>query len=89
MGDVDVGDSFAGWREESQRRRARNRDGSASMLKAAGVSFTAKNNGAHLIVEVDDRTIDFWPGTGLWIDRATQERKRGVRPLLAHLRRPT
>jgi len=66
-------------REESKARRANNRDKGPEHLRAAGISFVSKNNGAHLIVA---ERWDFWPGTGLWKDRLTPTQGRGVRNLV-------
>lgn len=68
--------------EESKQRRASNRERSASLLDSEGVKYLTKNAGAHLIVEGRDETVDFWPGTGLFITRRTKKRGRGVRNLL-------
>lgn len=75
--------------EESRQKRASNRESSAKMLAAAGIAFEAKNEGAHLIVTANGRTVDFWPGTGLWIERGTSRQKRGVRRLIAELKNST
>lgn len=73
---------------ESSQRRARHRQSSPEMLAAAGIAFETKNAGAHLIVTHNGRTVDFWPGTGLWHLRPHDGRKRrGVRELIAYLRR--
>lgn len=72
--------------EESRQKRASNRESSAKMLTAAGVAFETKNEGAHLIVTANGHTVDFWPGTGLWIERGTTKQKRGVRRLIAELK---
>ncbi len=72
--------------EESRQKRASNRESSAKMLTAAGIAFETKNEGAHLIVTANGRTVDFWPGTGLWIERGTSKQKRGVRRLIAELK---
>ena len=72
--------------EESRKKRASNRESSAKMLAAAGIAFEAKNEGAHLIVTANGRTVDFWPGTGLWIERGASRQKRGVRRLIAELK---
>ena len=77
----DVGDSFDGWKEHSQEKRADNRSMSAGILRDRGVSFTEKNMGAHLIVEGKECLIDFWPGTGKYITR-TGNKGRGVFNLL-------
>jgi len=74
------------WRElhaERAAKRAENRDGGAQVLQQAGHAFVSNNNGAHLIVA--GGSVDFWPGTGLWMDRRTPERGRGVNSLLRHL----
>ena len=42
-------------------------------------------NGAHLIVQGRRSTIDFWPGTGLWIDRDTNTTGRGVQKLITFI----
>lgn len=71
-------------KQASVDRRARNRKNGASMLERAGVPFVSKNEGAHLIVR--DRW-DYWPGTGLWSDRRTQERRRGIHSLFVAIGR--
>jgi len=73
-------------KEENQKKRAGNRESSAKMLTAAGIAFETKNEGAHLIVTESGRTVDFWPATGLWIERGTAKQKRGVRCLIAELK---
>lgn len=78
----DMGDDFNAMKKASQVKRADNREKSAQRLRDAGVPFVSKNAGAHLIVR--DR-VNFWPGTGLWADRETPEKGRGVRSLLDHL----
>lgn len=79
----EIGETFTALRERSRARRANNRSKSADMLRAAGVAFVARNGGAHLIVA---GRWDAWPGTGLWVDRTTKERGRGVRELIRALR---
>jgi hypothetical protein len=81
----DTGDEFRMNKAVSQQRRADNRENSTYLLGDAGIEFVSKNEGAHLIVE---QRIDFWPGTGLWIVRATQHRDRGVKKLIAYVKNP-
>lgn len=50
-----------------------------------GIPFVAKNGGAHLIVSAAGLVVDFWPETGLWAVRGTNERRRGVRHLIKRL----
>jgi hypothetical protein len=40
-----------------------------SALRDAGCEVDWRNGGAHLVV---DRRIDFWPGTGKWIERGNR-----------------
>lgn len=80
----ELGEAFEGWRAMKQAKRASNREQSAALLRRAGVIFDTKNDGAHLVVTAGPLTVDFWPGTGLWIVRGLkiQRRRRGVRKLI-------
>jgi hypothetical protein len=66
--------------EGHKKKTAQNRMFSAEYLHAMGISFVSKNGGAHLIVSHSGITVDFWPGTGLFIGRGL--RGRGVRNLV-------
>lgn len=79
----DTAELFSGWPEASQAKRAANRAKSAQMLTDAGIKFQAKNGGAHLVVSASDGgLIDFWPGTGKWVVRASKLEQRGVSHLI-------
>lgn len=83
----DLGETFRAMNAESKERRTRNRENSAQMLQAAGIEFRSANRGAHLMIKrPDGGRIDFWPGTGKWIDNVSHSKKRGVRPLVHHLK---
>lgn len=71
-------------KEESAKRREENKNNSASILTASGVSFESKNDGVHLIVKHNSTVVDFWPSTGKWIVRKGKS-GRGVFQLLKHL----
>ncbi len=89
MSDQDDDDLAAHWRDvkaASQVKRASNRAASARLLSEAGIKFIPKNLGAHLIVTAGAKTIDFWPGTGLWQERGSKYRRRGVQSLIQHCR---
>lgn len=73
------------FKEESQAKRAGNRENSADILAQRGISFTTNNAGAHLIVTHNHKTADFWPGTGKYQVRGTGQYKRGVFNLLKDL----
>ena len=70
-------------RKRGQEKRARNRGDSALMLTESGIPFAVHNAGAHLIVA---GRIDFWPGTGLWMERKSNKRHYGVRGLIKHVK---
>lgn len=78
---------FQGLRPIKQAKRRSNLEYSTELLHQTGVPFTAHNGGTHLVVQSGVRTIDFWPSTGLWTVRGAATRNRGVRGLLAHLRK--
>lgn len=71
-----------GFVQESKERRAKNRAHSASVLDAHGIVYETHNGGAHLIIALPDRTIDFWPGTGMFTDRKANRNGRGVQNLV-------
>jgi hypothetical protein len=84
--DDDIRDLWAAHRELSKQKRASNREESARILREAGLTFTTKNEGAHLVVVRLAVVVDFWPGTGLWISRNPAKRGRGVQPLINFLK---
>jgi hypothetical protein len=81
----DMGDDFRAWKQARIQKRADNRSGGAALLREHGVDFEDRNDGAHLLVSHEGRTIDFWPGTGRWIDRVPCINGRGVARLLRYI----
>lgn len=71
----EMGEDFAAMSRAQQEKKAKNREVSAANLPRAGINFTSRNLGAHLIVEAGDQIIDFWPGTRRWIPRHDQQSK--------------
>ncbi len=69
-------------RKFKHEKRASNRDRSTEILVIAGIPFVSKNNGAHLIVA---ERFDFWPGTGLWMERGKPKKHRGIQSLIREL----
>lgn len=67
------------WRQE---KRAINREESRKLLERGGIPHTVHNDGAHLIVSLNNYTVDFWPGTGKWIIRGVGRSGRGVLNML-------
>lgn len=84
----DIGDTFRAHRDHSKAKRAANRCNSTEMLLAARLEMALRNGGAHVIVTAGDWTIDFWPGTGLWIVRGETRKRRGVRSLIRFVQEP-
>ncbi len=82
----EIGEVYEALRAGSAIRRASNRASSSTFLRERGVPFVSKNLGAHLIVGAPP-FADFWPGTGLWIERASGRKDRGVFRLLKALAR--
>lgn len=79
----DTGDTYNAMREDKQAKRTANREQSAKILEQAGVKYTTRNFGVHLIVEGGAAgVIDFWPGTGRWQARSGKK-GRGVGNLLS------
>jgi len=81
----DMGDDWRELKAERRRKRADNRDASARNLTDAGIPFETRNSGAHLIVSHAGMVVDFWPATGLWVVRGTNERRYGVHRLVKRL----
>jgi len=80
----DMGDLYNSVRLDSKNRRAAHRKNAPHLLIKYKINFTSKNNGAHLIIQKDEflNIIDFWPGTGKWIDRETHKASRGIKNLI-------
>ncbi len=82
----DLAEDFKAWKEHKQEKRADNRENSANILTAKGISFESKNAGAHLIIKHNQSVMDFWPGTGKYIFRNQSKSDRGVFNLIKQLR---
>lgn len=86
-GETDDGDAGQLWRDvhaAQRQKRAENRERSAGALTEAGISYVVKNDGAHLIVADQ---WDFWPGTGLWMNRGNRRQHgRGVFRLISRIK---
>ena len=80
----DMGEVFNELKKFNKAKKANNLEASTKRLEDAGIPFIKKNGGVHLIV--GDGTFDFWPSTGLFINRATQRRGRGVKNLIKFLK---
>lgn len=68
-------------KEEKREKKLSNLEHSTKAVEASGIPFQRKNE-FHIIIE----GYDFWPSTGLFINRKTQKRDRGVYRLLKILK---
>lgn len=66
-----------------QVKRKRTND-APNKLAAAGLTFSDKNMGAHLIVSTGSGIVDFWPANEAWIPRGSGTRQYGIDELIAY-----
>lgn len=87
--DGDMGSLYREWKEAKQEKRALNRKRSKDLLVERGIRLDEHAGGVHLVVHHIDgvQVYDFWPGTGLWKLRGSNQRGRGVFNLLRHYNR--
>ena len=71
--------------EETMAWRKYRQDKANNLLKEKGIQFESHNFGKQLVILCADPKIDFYPSTGLWIERTTLYKNRGIRSLLAHI----
>lgn len=82
----DMGDDFRALRKYRKEKRQSNLLNSTEILKSHNINFEEKNGGVHLIIRHNNKTLDFFPSTGLWWDRDNRYRQqRGVFPLLRYI----
>jgi hypothetical protein len=80
----EMGEMFREIRKERQERNHERYRAAPGLLLANGISFTCKDDGYHLIIQVADQVIDFWPSTGHWACRPSRKRGSGIDKLIAH-----
>lgn len=83
----DMGEGWAEWRQAKQEKKRSNLAASTKMLQDAGIAFTMHNSGIHLVLQKGEETIDFWPSTGLWWIRGHRNKCRGIKTLMAYMKR--
>lgn len=81
----DMGEMYREWNAHKKEKRASNTRHSTEVLKAYGINFESKNSGAHLIIPTGTSFIDYWPSTGLWVDRSSGKRRRGIVTLIKYM----
>ena len=86
MSDWEYSEHYACIKQQGVEKRLSNREHAASRLTELGISYQSKNFGIHLIVSGKDGLIDFWPSTGKWVCRDTQQKGRGIRGVINKLK---
>ena len=80
----DMGDIFGAMKQHGQRKRRSNLENSTDILMENQIHFESKNNGIHLIVQNE---FDFYPSTGLFKNRKTNKKGRGIFSLIKILKK--
>jgi len=80
----EIGDVFKIIKEKKKEKKLSNIEHSTMMLIDKGYDVDIRNNGVHLIVDWNDKTVDFWPSTGKWMVRGGKT-SRGVKGLIKEL----
>ena len=80
----EIGDTFKILKDRSKLKKLSNIESSTLMLLDKGYDVDIRNNGVHLIIDWNDKTVDFWPSTGKWIIRGGRT-SRGVKGLIKEL----
>jgi hypothetical protein len=80
----DVVETYKAMAAHSKQIRDERRTKAPAALTRRGIEFESKNEGAHLIVKGPHGLIDYWPGTGRWIDRS-KGKGFGFRELIVHI----
>jgi hypothetical protein len=81
----EIADIFNALKELKKERKQNNLEYSTQLLIDKNISFESKNYGVHLIVNHNNKIIDFWPSTGKWKDRKKSHYCRGVKKLIAYI----
>lgn len=77
----ELGDLYAAWREHKREKKRANRSTSLGLLAQHGHLVEVLSQDHYRI-----GAFDFWPSTGLFINRETQKRGRGVFKLMEALK---
>lgn len=79
----ELGDDFREYRAMRKEKKERNVAQSVELLDQNGIPYIMhQGNNKHLLVA---GRLNYWPSTGLWIDRITKRKGRGVVNLMRFL----
>jgi hypothetical protein len=59
----DMGDMYREWDALKKEKKRTNQEWILNLLTKNNVSFVSKNMGSHLIVTINEKSIDVWPTT--------------------------
>lgn len=79
----DTGDYWRDVNEYRQQQRTKRRSEAPELLRRAGIKFSVRNDGAHILINNGEVRGHFWPGTGRW--KIGDVEGFGIEKLLAHL----
>lgn len=84
----DMGDDFKMLKDHSKEKRKANLEWSTvkveEFLKKNDINYEIKNDGQHFII---DNEWDYWPSGGLFINRKTKKKSRGMNNLIAAIKK--
>ena len=70
----DMADVFNDLRKMKQEKRASNTESATAMLVAAGIQFKSFNGGVHLQIIAGNKSVNFWPSTGLAAQKSRRQK---------------
>jgi hypothetical protein len=78
----DLGNLFRADRATRQAKRNSNLKRSLKALESSGINYQKLSEHHYLVAN----NYDYWPSTGLFINRSTQKRGRGIFKIIAKCR---
>lgn len=68
----------SGSSEQRRKKRQQNKKFSTQKLREEKIPFESFKNGDHIQIYYGNLKVDFWPSTGLFIDKISGTKKRGI-----------
>lgn len=78
----ELGEIFSAWREEKKEKKISNLEKSIQILDNNNINYDVLSDTHYRI-----SNYDFWPSTGLFINRKTGRKGRGVFNLIRNLQK--
>lgn len=77
----DLSEDYRAWNEAKRDKRSLNLESSIRILQTEGIAFKQLSDTHFRIGE-----FDFWPSTGLFLNRKTKKRGRGIFSLVTKVK---